>query len=286
MLDNNLTLETAEATQKMLKGLIASTKKSHWINIMDEIVEAFPFLLQGEGRPSDSAIQSTDIAAVGASSWKEYVNEYLNWKIETWNTWRKAYILVLKYSYLRQLNLSVGAINEMLRWCKKHEIGFPENSELWKYNCTLKKNDSTKKDVKEMSPDSKDHVLEKKNPTAKIGDGLKIMAITQAIGQQNHSNQATRIHALELQNEELHRQSIKIHEQNYRLHEEKKKWMFTAKKMAMKIDRQNRLVSEVIKELLDAGLSRQAHNLRRNIGATKYSKSSQSGYHIDVSKIE
>lgn len=250
----------------MLKGLVKPSGNSYWIEIMDKIIEVFPFLMNGRGRPSDDDLQGTHIAAVGASSWKEYVIVYLEWKYDTWNNWRKAYAIVLKHRYLRFNDLTVGTIMSMKRWCKANQVSFPPDSEQWEQNrLRMKGKPGTSKkfdDTADSKYDSKHNLctnqegLEStiKNP-ASVEFVKKAMQLdyTYSVGDWMLGKQ---------NNRELYRQNVIIFEKNCRLRKENNHLIYKISCMSKKLDKQDRLLDDVIKGLLDMGLTKHAHTIK------------------------
>ncbi len=98
---------------------LGSESAGQWINVMDLIRSSLPFLLQA-GRPTNEQIASSDIGLAGFSGWRDMVetlpkNGGLGWSYDSYKAWKKAYSLVLKHPYLRDLSLSSSEINTIQR---------------------------------------------------------------------------------------------------------------------------------------------------------------------------
>jgi len=83
-----------------------------WLKFMDRIAVDLPFLLN-RGRPTASDIKISEIGAAGCKSWSEYIEKELNWNVNTWRAWQRAYSKVLEFPYLRDLELTASAINAL-----------------------------------------------------------------------------------------------------------------------------------------------------------------------------
>jgi len=95
-----------------LRSLLGAESAGEWIYFMDKIGAELPFLLS-RGRPTATAIADSEIGASGHKSWSSYIEHELHWNVNTWRAWQRAYTLVAKYPYLRDLELSASAINSL-----------------------------------------------------------------------------------------------------------------------------------------------------------------------------
>lgn len=112
---------------KRLHTLLGTGSRTGWINFMDETMKLLPFL-SIKGRPPKAALQSSVIGLSGYKTWKAYLEAELTWNRHTWDAWRRAYKLVLKYPYLRELKLSASKINSRYKLNPK---SFPVSTEQW-----------------------------------------------------------------------------------------------------------------------------------------------------------
>ena len=112
-----------------LKTLLGTESADSWLVFMDEIALNMPFLFE-VGRPSAEQIADSEIGEAGFSSWKNYVEKGLGWKMSAWEAWRRAYKTVQDHSYLRDLEPTVSAINKTSADGGKD--AFPANVDAWK----------------------------------------------------------------------------------------------------------------------------------------------------------
>jgi len=110
-----------------LKGLLGVHTKYEWITFMDETMECCPFL-KSRGKPSKEDIAKSIIGLSGYSKWKEYIVGELQWSVYTWDSWRRAYKLVLAYPYLRELEVTASQINTIY---EEDRSSFPPDNEQW-----------------------------------------------------------------------------------------------------------------------------------------------------------
>lgn len=127
-----------------LREKLGSESAGRWIDFMDLIGHSLPFLLRSAGRPTNEEIASSAIGAAGFKSWRDMVEHSpawggLGWSYDTYKAWKKAYSLVLRHPYLRDLSLSSSEINTIQRENKE----FPASLEAFK---ALKE---TRKDAQE-----------------------------------------------------------------------------------------------------------------------------------------
>jgi len=100
------------ATSIELKTMLGTEIPGAWVKFMDRVFDTMPFLAS-RGRPSTEQIKNSEIGAAGCSSWKQYVHEVLDWNYSTWNAWNRAYALIQKHEYLRDLKLNSSQINSL-----------------------------------------------------------------------------------------------------------------------------------------------------------------------------
>jgi hypothetical protein len=101
----------SQVTEKF-KSLLGAETGNGWIKFMDEVNAEMPFLF-GAGRPTKEQIQNSEIGRCGHASFAEYVEKSLNWNVSQWRAWMRAFKVVQKHSYLRQLNITASAINTL-----------------------------------------------------------------------------------------------------------------------------------------------------------------------------
>jgi hypothetical protein len=103
---------------------------NQWLNFMDYTYEILGNIVSGRGKPSAELIKESIIGKAGFTSFKEMIeapvaDNGLGWNISAWNAWRRAYSVVIKHPYLRDLELTASNINTIYNELKKE--GFPDN---------------------------------------------------------------------------------------------------------------------------------------------------------------
>lgn len=118
--------ENAELFSLRMKDLLAQNRTDGWIEVMDYCCEQVPFLMK-KGRPSEQELKESLVGQLGFDSWESFIFHH-GLKINTWRNWRKAYSVVLKHEYLRELKPSRSTI--IKTWARlKSE--FPDNPAAW-----------------------------------------------------------------------------------------------------------------------------------------------------------
>lgn len=115
-----------------LREKLGADSAGQWIDFMDSLGASLPFLLRSAGRPSNAEIANSAIGAGGFTSWRQMVESSpawggLGWSYDTYKSWKKAYALVQKHPYLRDLMLSSSEINTIQRENKE----FPASREAY-----------------------------------------------------------------------------------------------------------------------------------------------------------
>jgi hypothetical protein len=105
---------------------------NQWLVFMDYTYEILGNIVSGRGKPSAELIKESIIGKAGFSSFKEMVEtpvteSGLGWNISAWTAWRRAYSVVIKHPYLRDLELTASSINTIYNELKKE--GFPDNED-------------------------------------------------------------------------------------------------------------------------------------------------------------
>lgn len=112
--DVDLSLDDESFQVLKMREILGTESSNTWINFMDYVTETLPFLSQGKPKKSD--ISKSIIGHNGFTSWIDMIiapteNGGLAWNISSWKAWRRAYSVVEKYEYLRDLELSASKIN-------------------------------------------------------------------------------------------------------------------------------------------------------------------------------
>ena len=107
---------------KKLKDLLGTESSDNWINFMDYIHQELSLILK-IGKPRAVDIENSFIGQVGFKSWREMIDARedeggLAWNHASFDAWKRAYSVVLKHSYLRELELTASQINTMQRESK------------------------------------------------------------------------------------------------------------------------------------------------------------------------
>ena len=107
---------------------------NQWLNFMDYTYEILGNIVSGRGKPSAELIKESIIGKAGFTSFKEMVEtpvqeSGLGWNISAWTAWRRAYSVVIKHPYLRDLELTASSINTIYNELKKE--GFPYNIDVF-----------------------------------------------------------------------------------------------------------------------------------------------------------
>jgi len=112
--------------EQELQDLLGAEMDGAWVDFMDYVNTALPFLFDA-GRPSSSQIKGSQIGSSGFTSWGDLIKS-LGWNESSWRAWSRAYKIIIKFPYLRDLDLSASMINTS--W-NKLKPNFPENIAEW-----------------------------------------------------------------------------------------------------------------------------------------------------------
>jgi len=117
-----------------LRALLGAESKGAWIRFMDLILDQLPFLVK-VGRPSKRDIANSSIGLSGFTSWTEMVTapshqHGLAWNVSQWKQWRRAFGFVLRYPYLRELELTASEIVRMANHSSDRSP-FPPDKDTW-----------------------------------------------------------------------------------------------------------------------------------------------------------
>ncbi len=105
-----------------LRDLLGAESGDQWVDFMDYVNEHLADVLK-RGAPSAEAIKNTFIGQAGFDSWTAMIespvaNGGLGWKKSAWNSWRKAFLQVRKFEYLREVETTASHINTVYRETK------------------------------------------------------------------------------------------------------------------------------------------------------------------------
>lgn len=103
-----------------LRSILGAESAGRWILFMDNIKSSLPFLLDSAGRPKAEDIRQSRIGDAGFESWTQMVEASpawggLDWSIDSWKAWKRAYAVVQEHAYLRDLGLTASEINTLNR---------------------------------------------------------------------------------------------------------------------------------------------------------------------------
>jgi len=103
-----------------LRETLGSESAGRWIEFMDQVASSLSFLLGSAGRPTSEDVTTSVIGRAGFTSWKQMVESSaahggLGWSYDSFKAWKKAYAVVQKHPYIRDLGLSSSEINTISR---------------------------------------------------------------------------------------------------------------------------------------------------------------------------
>ena len=116
---------------ELLNALGTENNSSQWLIFMNAAQQHLPFLLE-PGRPTKQQIENSMIGQLGFKSWSEMVeasqnNQGLNWSINSWKQWSKAFKVVSQYSYLTEMDLTASSVMTLQSMFK--DVDFPSDAE-------------------------------------------------------------------------------------------------------------------------------------------------------------
>lgn len=109
-----------------LKMFIGITQSSDWIGFVEELLNYCPFV-RDRGRPSAENVKNSIIGRSGYKTFTGYLRNELKVKPATWEAWRKAFLLVENFSYLREIGATSSSINNL----NNSVENFPINATEW-----------------------------------------------------------------------------------------------------------------------------------------------------------
>jgi len=112
--------------EQELQDLLGAEMDGAWVDFMDYVNTTLPFLFDA-GRPSASQIKNSQIGSSGFTSWGDLIKS-LGWNESSWRAWSRAYKIIVKFPYMRDLDLSASMINTS--W-NKLKPDFPSNIAEW-----------------------------------------------------------------------------------------------------------------------------------------------------------
>jgi hypothetical protein len=117
-----------------LKAMLGTETGNTWISFMQTVEDELPILSKA-GAPTKMQIRESAIGKAGFSSWKAMVENGLEWNMNSWKAWRRAWSKVKEFPYLRTLDLTASEINTIT----KLTDNFPLNlDELEKFRSSKK----------------------------------------------------------------------------------------------------------------------------------------------------
>ena len=123
------------AHNEILISLGSENNPRQWMEFCETIDKYIPEM-SSKGRMSNKEIKQSLIGKLGFDSFKSYIETDINkgglgWSSGGWNSYRRAWSLVKKHPYLRQLEIKSGWLNAFANKCKKDEIEFPATIEAY-----------------------------------------------------------------------------------------------------------------------------------------------------------
>jgi len=115
-------MQNSTLVVQKLKDLLGTESGNNWLNFMDYIHDELSLILK-QGKPKKADIEKSIIGQSGFASWREMIeasekNNGLGWSHASFDSWKRAYSVVLKHSYLRKLELTASQINTIQRESK------------------------------------------------------------------------------------------------------------------------------------------------------------------------
>jgi uncharacterized phage infection (PIP) family protein YhgE len=103
-----------------LREALGAESAGKWLEFMDRIQSSLEFLLGAAGRPTKEQIDSSVIGTAGFESWTQMIETSpvwggLGWSVDSWKSWKRAYAVVQKNLYLREMSLTASEINTLSR---------------------------------------------------------------------------------------------------------------------------------------------------------------------------
>ena len=126
--EHDIEYREPELFEVKLRELSPFGRKSGWIAFMDYVTKNIPYLLK-PGAPSKIDVQNSLVGKCGYSSWADLLKDKLDVSNDTWVELRKAYVVVKKFPYLRNVDASRSAINTARKQLKER---FPDSPEAWR----------------------------------------------------------------------------------------------------------------------------------------------------------
>ena len=83
-----------------------------WMRFM-EYAEAHLPLLAGAGRPKQADIDASLIGQAGCKNWQQFLEEKVGMKWSAWIAWRKAWLIVKEYPWMKQADISSSQVNTL-----------------------------------------------------------------------------------------------------------------------------------------------------------------------------
>lgn len=119
--------------QRLVDALGSENNPSQWMIFMETCEELIPTVMTS-GRPTEKSIQSSMIGQLGFDSWKAMIEAPTNqnglgWKWEGWRSFRRAWTVVSKNPYLKDMDLKAGWINSAVASIKRNGDEFPATRE-------------------------------------------------------------------------------------------------------------------------------------------------------------
>lgn len=141
-------------TVKELQKLLGTESGTAWLNFMDHVKAELSQVLKA-GKPRQIDIENSIIGQNGFSSWKEMIEsptdqKGLGWNYSTFDMWKRAYNVVLKFPFLRsQEELTPSLINTIWRETKPNFPDSAENLALHMEKRTSKQRDKQQNSLKD-----------------------------------------------------------------------------------------------------------------------------------------
>lgn len=137
MTENQIPLlipETAKkAHSELLSALGTEANPSQWMDFMEAVTRLLPAVLS-VGRPTAEAINRSPIGQLGFRSWQAMIeapahSNGLGWNIHSWKAWRRAWVAVQAYPWLRTQPMTANEVSTLVADVKRAGMPFPQSAE-------------------------------------------------------------------------------------------------------------------------------------------------------------
>jgi len=137
MTENQIPLLVPETAKKahseLLSALGTEANPAQWMEFMEAVTRLLPAVLS-VGRPTAEAINRSPIGQLGFRSWQAMIEapthaNGLGWNIHSWKAWRRAWVAVQAYPWLRTQPMTANEVSTLVADVKREGMPFPQSAE-------------------------------------------------------------------------------------------------------------------------------------------------------------